>query len=187
MAKKIQSNPKNALGPVAREKYESILQARVSQCIAAQEAKIKAQRAQALKLYLEQNKLADKLAKYRTVLEELIAFFSEPDWRSTIWLRDDNSLTQQSKVQNSLDAILRGMKELKPVYAELERLHRLESQVAEKVWLAGAPSYCQICYEMILTLQTAPKRWQEFFARMDLGQWFGHRLMFADAFAEFIH
>ncbi len=132
----------NGLGPVAREKYESILQARVRQCIAGQEAKIKAHRVKALKRYLEQNKLADKLAKYRTVLEELITFFGEPDWRSTVWLRDDNVLSQQSKVQNSLNAILRGMKELKPVYAELERLHRFESQVAEKVWLAGAPGNC---------------------------------------------
>ncbi len=130
----------NGLGPVAREKYESILQARVHQCIAGQEAKIKAHRVKALKRYLEQNKLADKLAKYRTALEELITFFGEPDWRSSVWLRDDNVLSQQSRVQNSLDAILRGMKELKPVYAELERLHRFESQVAEKVWLAGAPS-----------------------------------------------
>ena len=130
----------NGLGPVAREKYETILQARVRQCIAAQETKIKTHRAKALRMFLEQNKLSDKLAKYRGVIEELIAFFGEPDWRSTIWLRDDNVLSQQTKVQNSLDAILRGMKELKPVYAELERLHRFESQVAEKVWLAGAPS-----------------------------------------------
>ena len=130
----------NGLGPVAREKYETILQARVRQCIAAQETKIKTHRAKALRMFLEQNKLADKLAKYRGVLEELIAFFGEPDWRSTVWLRDDNALSQQTKVQNSLDAILHGMKELKPVYAELERLHRFESQIAEKVWLAGAPS-----------------------------------------------
>ena len=130
----------NGLGPVAREKYETILQARVRQCIAAQETKIKTHRAKALRMFLEQNKLSDKLAKYRGVIEELIAFFGEPDWRSTIWLRDDNVLGQQTKVQNSLDAILHGMKELKPVYAELERLHRFESQVAEKVWLAGAPS-----------------------------------------------
>lgn len=41
----------NGLGPVAREKYESILQARVRQCIAAQEAKIKAHRAKALKTF----------------------------------------------------------------------------------------------------------------------------------------
>ncbi len=32
------------------------------------------------------------------------------------------------------------MKELKPVFAEIERLRRFESQVTEKVWLAGAPS-----------------------------------------------
>jgi len=130
----------NGLGPVAREKYETILQSRVRQCLAGQEAKIKSQRAKALKMYLERNGLADKVTKYRAALEELIRFFGEPDWRSTVWLRDDNVLSQQSKVQNSLDAILRGMKELKPVYAELERLHRFESQVAEKVWLAGAPS-----------------------------------------------
>jgi hypothetical protein len=130
----------NALGPVAREKYETILQARVRQCIAGQEAKLKAQRAKGLKIYLEQNKLVDKLPKYRAALEELVAFFGEPDWRSPVWLRDDNSLSQQSKVQNGVDAILHGMKELKPVYAEIERLRRFESQVAEKVWLAGAPS-----------------------------------------------
>jgi len=54
MSKKIQanSNAKNALGPVAREKYEAIIKERVRKCIAAQEAKIKAQRARALKLYL---------------------------------------------------------------------------------------------------------------------------------------
>ena len=130
----------NGLGPVARERYESILQARVRQCIAGQEAKIKSQRAKALKVYLERNGLTDKLAKYRAALEELISFFGEPDWRSPVWLRDDNALSQQSKVQSGVDAILHGMKELKPVYAEIERLRRFESQVAEKVWLAGAPS-----------------------------------------------
>jgi len=93
-----------------------------------------------LKMFLDQNKLTDKLTKYRAALEELIAFFGEPDWRSTVWLRDDSSLSQQSKVQNGVEAILRGLKELKPVYAEIERLRRIESQVAEKVWLAGAPS-----------------------------------------------
>jgi len=134
-------NPKqNGLGPVAREKYESILQARVRLCIAGQEAKIKAQRPKALKLYLERNGLTDKVVKYRNPLEELIKFFGEPDWRSTVWLRDDNSLSQQSKVQNGVEAILREMKELKKVYAEIERLRQFESQVTEKVWLAGAPS-----------------------------------------------
>ena len=142
MAKKTQTNvsQKNALGPVAREKYETILQARVRQCIAGQEARIKSHRAKALKVYLERNGLTDQLAKYRAALEELIAFFGEPDWRSSVWLRDDNTLSQQSKVQSGVDAILHGMKELKPVYAEIERLRRFESQVAEKVWLAGAPS-----------------------------------------------
>lgn len=134
-------NPKqNGLGPVAREKYESILQSRVRQCIAGQEAKIKTQRAKALKIYLERNGLADKVTKYRAALEELIKYFGEPDWRSTVWLRDDNSLSQQSKVQNGVEAILREMKELKKVYVEIERLRQFESQVTEKVWLAGAPS-----------------------------------------------
>lgn len=130
----------NGLGPVAREKYESILQTRVRQCIAGQETKIKAQRPKALKLYLERNGLADKVLKYRAALEELIKFFGEPDWRSNVWLRDDSALSQQSKVQNGVEAILREMKELKKVYAEIERLRRFESQVTEKVWLAGAPS-----------------------------------------------
>ena len=130
----------NGLGPVARERYETLMKERVRQCIVAQEAKIKAHRSKALKMFLDQNKLTDKLTKYRAALEELIAFFGEPDWRSPIWLRDDSSLSQQSKVQNGVETILRGLKELKPVYAEIERLRRIESQVAEKVWLAGAPS-----------------------------------------------
>lgn len=130
----------NGLGPVAREKYEAILQNRVRACIASQEAKIKAQRPKALKIYLERNGLADKMSKYRAALEELIKFFGELDWRSTVWLRDDNSLSQQSKVQNGVEAILREMKELKKVYAEIERLRQFESQVTEKVWLAGVPS-----------------------------------------------
>ncbi len=43
-------------------------------------------------------------------------------------------------MQNGVEAILRSLRELKPIYAEIERLRRIESQVAEKVWLAGAPS-----------------------------------------------
>jgi hypothetical protein len=134
------SSKNNGLGPVAREKYETIPQARVRQCIAGQEAKIKSHRAKALKLYLESNRLADAVRKYRAALEELIAFLGEPPYRSNAWLRDDDSLLQQSKVQDGVEAVLRGMKDLKPVYAEIERLRRFESQVAEKVWLAGAPS-----------------------------------------------
>lgn len=139
----------NGLGPVAREKYETILQNRVRACIASQEAKIKAQRPKALKIFLEQNGLADKMSKYRAALEELIAFFGEPDWRSTVWLRDDSSLSQQSKAQNGVEAILHGLKELKPVYAEIERLRRFESQVTEKVWLAGIPSEIAVLLEQI--------------------------------------
>ena len=125
---------------LAKLTKETILQSRVRQCVAGQEAKIKAQRAKALKLYLERNGLADKVIKYRAALEELIKFFGEPDWRSTVWLRDDTVLLQQTKAQNGVEGILREMKELKKVYAEIERLRRFESQVTEKVWLAGAPS-----------------------------------------------
>ena len=139
----------NGLGPVAREKYEAILQSRVRACIASQETKVRAQRPKALKIYLERNGLADKMANYRAVLEELIKFFGEPDWRSTVWLRDDNSLTQQSKVQSGTEAILRETKELKKVYAESERLRQFESQVTEKVWLAGAPSEIAALLEQI--------------------------------------
>lgn len=89
------------------------------------------------------------MAKCRAALEELIKFFGEPDWRSTVWLRDDNSLTQQSKIQNGVEAILREMKELKKVYAEIERLRQFESQVTEKVWLAGAPSEIAALLEQI--------------------------------------
>ena len=135
----VANSKNNTLGPVAREKYETILLARVRQCIAGQEVKIKAQRAKALKSYLDSSGLADTMRKYRAALEELIAFLGEPPYRSA-WLRDDDSLLQQSKVQDGVEQVLHGMKELKPVYAEIERLRRFESQVAEKVWLAGAPS-----------------------------------------------
>ncbi len=130
----------NGFGPVAREKYESILKDRVGRCITVQAGKIKSHRAKALKTHLERNGLVSKLATYRAVLEDLIDFFGEPDWRSPVWLRDDSSLFQQSKVERGVDAILREMKELKKVYAEIERLRQFESQIAEKVWLAGAPS-----------------------------------------------
>jgi hypothetical protein len=130
----------NGLGPVAREKYEAILRNRVRECIAAQETKLETQRAHALKVYLECNGLGDTVRKYRAALEELIAFLGEPTYRSSTWLRDDDLLLQHSKVQHGVEQVLRGMKELKPVYAEIERLRRFESQVAEKVWLAGAPS-----------------------------------------------
>ena len=153
----VNSNAKNGLGPVAREKYEAIIKERVRQCIAAQEAKIKAQRAKALKLYLERNGLADKITKYRATLEELIAFFGEPDWRSTVWLRDDTSLTQQSNVQSGVEAILREMKELKKVYAEIERLRQFESQVTEKVWLAGAPSEIAALLQQIGEPEATPE------------------------------
>lgn len=135
----VNSKP-NGLGPVAREKYEAILKERVRACIAAQEARITAQRAQALHVYLERHGLADQVRTYRAILEELLASLGEPSYRFHLWLRDDDSLLQQSKVQAGVEAILREMKELKPVYAEIERLRRFESQVAEKVWLAGAPS-----------------------------------------------
>jgi hypothetical protein len=129
----------NGLGPVAREKYENILRARVEKCIAAQQAKINQYRDAAFKTCLEQSGIAETIATYRRTLEELIQPFGEPSYHSTPWLRDDKSLKQESKVQSGIDAILRGMKELKSVYAEIERLREFESQVAEKVWLAGAP------------------------------------------------
>lgn len=129
----------NGLGPVAREKYEAILQARVQRCIAAQEAKVKSRRDEALAIYLERNEVTNKLAVYRAALENLIAFFGEPDWRYPVWLRDESALKSHPKVEKALDAILREMPELAPVFAELDRLRRFEEQVTEKVWLAGAP------------------------------------------------
>ena len=133
------NSKRNGLGPVAREKYENILRARVEKCIAAQQARINQHRDAAFKTYLEQSGIAETIATYRRTLEELIQLFGEPGYHSTPWLRDDKSLKQETKVQSGIDAILRGMKELKSVYAEIERLREFESQVAEKVWLAGAP------------------------------------------------
>ncbi|MCX7841229.1 MAG: hypothetical protein N2559_17460 [Anaerolineae bacterium] len=71
----------NGLGPVAREKYEAILKNRVRECIAAQEAKLKAERTNALKVYLERNELAGTLRQYRTALEALIAVLGESYYR----------------------------------------------------------------------------------------------------------
>ena len=129
----------NGLGPVAREKYESILQARVRSCIAAQEEKIRTRHEEALRTYLEQNGLVSKIAVYRATLENLAAVLGEPDWRYPAWLRDDSALLNHPKVEKGIQAVLRSLPELKPVFAELDRLHRFEAQIAEKVWLAGAP------------------------------------------------
>ena len=79
------------LGPVAREKYEAILQARLGACIAVQEAKIQARRADALKIFLEKNELVSKVATYRASLENLVAFFGEPDWRKRVQSALDDS------------------------------------------------------------------------------------------------
>ncbi len=141
----------NGLGPVAREKYETILHTRVQKCIAAQETKINEHRAAALKTYLDRSGIAETLATYRRALEELIQFFGEPGYHSTPWLRDDKSLNHESKVQTGIDTILRGLKELKLVHAEIERLREFESQVAEKVWLAGAPEEIAALLEEIGT------------------------------------
>ncbi len=130
----------NGLGPVAREKYESILHARVQKCIAAQEVIINRHRAAAFKTYIDRSGIAETLAIYRRALEGLIQFFGEPSYHSSPWLRDDNSLKQESKVQTGIEAVLREMRELKSVFAEVERLKEFDFQVAEKVWLAGAPS-----------------------------------------------
>lgn len=129
----------NGLGPVAREKYEAILQARVRRCVAVQEAMIKARRSDALGIFLEKNGLVGKIATYRASLEELIGFFGEPDWRNPAWLRDDSALRNHPKVEKGINAILREMPDLKDAFAELDRLHHFEEQVTEKVWLAGAP------------------------------------------------
>lgn len=146
----------NGLGPVAREKYESILRARVQKCIAAQEAKVNQHRAAALKTYLDRSGIAETLSTYRRTLEELIQFFGEPGYHSTPWLRDDKLLRQESKVQSGTEAILRGMKELKSVYTEIERLREFESQVAEKVWLAGAPEEIAALLDEIGTAANVP-------------------------------
>ena len=130
----------NGLGPVAREKYENILRARVDKCIAAQQAKINQHRGGAFKMYLARSGIAETLATYRRTLEELIQFFGEPSgYHSSPWLRDDRSLRKESKVESGMDKVLCGMKELKAVYSEMERLREFESRVSEKVWLAGAP------------------------------------------------
>ena len=146
MPKKIRLNEtrttskNNSLGPVAREKYEVILRTRVEKCIAAQQAKVNQHRDAAFSAYLAKSGIAETITAYRRALEELIQLFGEPGYHSTPWLRDDRALKQESKVQSGVETILQGMKELKPVFAEIERLREFESRVAEKVWLAGAPS-----------------------------------------------
>ncbi len=129
----------NRLAAVTREKYEAILQRRLQRSIAGQEAKVDARKNQALQIYLEQSGMATKLASYRLLLEGLLEFFGEPDWHYPVWLRDDSYLFQDPKVVKGMDRVLRQMPELKPVFAELDRLKRIQDQITEKVWLAGAP------------------------------------------------
>lgn len=128
----------NGLGTVARERYEEILRGRVRACLTAQEAKVKAQYTHALGVYLERHGLADALRQYRAALEVLMAHLGKPPYRP--WLGEDIDLLQYTHMQEEVEEILRGMAELQPVYAELARLRRLEARIAEKVWLAGAPS-----------------------------------------------
>ena len=129
----------NRLGAVAREKYESILQTRIQRCIGVQEARVNARKEEALQIYLEQNDLTAKLDTYRTLLEGLIEFFGYPSWERPPWLRDNSSLFHDPKVVGGLEAILRGIPDLKPVFAELDRLKGIQEQITENVWLAGAP------------------------------------------------
>ncbi len=129
----------NRLAAVTREKYEAILQRRLQRAIAAQEAKVNARKKQALQIYLEQNKLANKLSAYRLLLQSLLEFFGEPDWHYPVWLRDDSYLFQDPQVVKGMDRVLRQMPELKSVFAELDRLKAIQEQITEKVWLAGAP------------------------------------------------
>ncbi len=127
------------LGAVAREKYESILQNRIQRCLGAQDAKINTRREEALQIYLEQNELTAKLDTYRTLLEGLIEFFGYPSWERPAYLRDNSSLCHDAKVVEGINNILRGMPDLQPVFAELDRLKAIQEQITEKVWLAGAP------------------------------------------------
>ncbi len=127
------------LGAVAREKYESILQNRIQRCIGVQDARVNVRREEALQIYLEQNDLVAKLDTYRTLLEGLIEFFGYPSWERPAYLRDNSSLVHDAKVVEGINAILRGMPDLQPVFAELDRLKAIQEQITEKVWLAGAP------------------------------------------------
>ncbi len=129
----------NRLAAVTREKYEAILQRRLQRALAAQEAKVNARKNQALQIYLEQSGMATKLAAYRLLLEGLLEFFGEPDWHYPVWLRDDSYPFQDPKVVKGMERVLRQMAELKPVFAELDRLKAIQEQITEKVWLAGAP------------------------------------------------
>lgn len=96
-------NSKNhGLGQVAREKCEAILQKRVLRCIAVQEAKIEAKRPEALTIYLERNGLANKMTKYRALLEEMIAFFGQPDWRGSSTRKIPSSVRCPARCLNSV-------------------------------------------------------------------------------------
>ena len=126
----------NGLTQAAREKFEVILSTHARRCVAAQEAKIQARRADALKLFLERKHLVSKIAACRAALAELLDCLGEPGWQYPAWLRDDASLLKHPEIEKGVDRVLQDMKELKPVYAEIKRLQHLWAGITEKVWLA---------------------------------------------------
>ncbi len=132
-------NHKNGLGPVTREKYEKIIHERISGRIKALDKQIEAHRSDALAEYLKKEGLAEKLARCRSLFEELRAVFDSDHYVHPQWLESNHELFGTKKVRDGVESILRGKPQLKPAFAEVDRLRELEARVAEKVWLAGAP------------------------------------------------
>ena len=124
------------LSQAAREKYEVILSTHARRCVAAQEAKIQARRADALKMFLQRKHLVNKIAACRAAFDDLLGCIGEPGWQYPAWLRDDASLLKHPEIEKGVDRVLQDMKELKPVYTEIKRLQHLWARIPEKVWLA---------------------------------------------------
>lgn len=142
-----QTKKNNLLGPVAREKYESILRDRVTRGIKALEQKIEPFRERELANALKDLGVYDDLMAYRATAERLTAVFERP--YGGVWLGNDRAVLQCDELRDAFEARLQTLRELRPVYAELARLRAFESQIAEKVWLADAPSAIAALLEQI--------------------------------------
>ncbi len=142
-------NHKNGFGPVARDKYERILRNRITARINALQNKIGPHRNRALHAHLKEIGLDVKLSACRGYFAELSTSFGTETYVHPLWLKNDDPLLEVVTIGEGVEQILDHNAELKPLFDEIDRLREMESQVDEKVWLAGAPDeIVKLLYEV---------------------------------------
>jgi hypothetical protein len=135
-----QSKPQERLGAVARDKYEGIIRDRISARIRTLEKQLDPHRDDALHEHLRRVGLNEKLTTCRALFKELNTAFAAETYVRPYWIEEDGNLFGVDHIRRGVDQILSQKAVIKPLFDEIDRLREIESQVREKVWLAGAPS-----------------------------------------------